>query len=146
MGGSNLRTCKCVMDMWTGQSMSFQYISYPPKMSANSLTVECWWTLLGQHSVSSRALPILLFFLPVSSQERLCYKVWWQAQISALFLPIRREPVRKNTLFIALCKVQLAINTDETQLPKAQYAAAGLWQLRLYPIYGETRAGSESVI
>ena len=45
---------------------------------------------------------------------------------SALFLPIRKEPVRENSLFIALCKVQLAINADETQLPKAQYAAAGL--------------------
>lgn len=54
------------------------------------------------------------------------YKVWSQTHISALFLPIRKEPVGENSLFIALCRVQLAINADETQLPKAQYAAAGL--------------------
>lgn len=92
------------------------------------------------------SLPILLAILAVSPQEWSCYEVWWQAHISALFLPIRKEPVRKNSLFIALCKVQLAINVDETQLPKAQYAAAGLWKLRPHPIYGETRAGFESLI
>ena len=37
--------------------------------------------------------------------------MWWQAHISALFSPIRKEQARENSLFIALCKVQLAKST-----------------------------------